>query len=44
MDGAILDPLNKNLMRSVWAAEALMGADDYCIAYLEKYREGLLED
>ena len=44
MDGAILDPLDKNMMRFIWASEALMGIDDYCVDYLGKYREGLLEN
>jgi 5-methyltetrahydrofolate--homocysteine methyltransferase len=44
MDGAILDPLDKKLMRAIWATEALLGLDDFCVDYLEKFREGLLED
>jgi 5-methyltetrahydrofolate--homocysteine methyltransferase len=43
MDGAILDPLDKKLMAFVYAGEALMGTDDFCVNYLEKYREGLFE-
>jgi len=44
MDGAILDPLDKQLMRFIWAGEALLGVDEYCVEYLDKYREGLLAD
>ena len=43
MDGAILDPLDKKLMSFVYAGEAVMGTDDFCVNYLEKYREGLFE-
>ncbi|MDD4081595.1 MAG: methyltetrahydrofolate cobalamin methyltransferase [Eubacteriales bacterium] len=43
MDGAILDPLDKKLMSFVYATEALLGIDDYCLNYLAKFREGELE-
>lgn len=43
MDGAIMDPLDKKLMSFVYAAEALIGQDEYCMNYLTKFREGLLE-
>ncbi|OQB13626.1 MAG: 5-methyltetrahydrofolate:corrinoid/iron-sulfur protein co-methyltransferase [Firmicutes bacterium ADurb.Bin193] len=43
MDGAILDPLDKRLMTSLYAAEALLGIDEYCINYVTKFREGELE-
>lgn len=43
MDGAILDPLDKKLMSFVYATEALLGMDDFCMDYLMKFREGLLE-
>ncbi|MCL1993883.1 MAG: methyltetrahydrofolate cobalamin methyltransferase [Spirochaetes bacterium] len=43
MDGAILDPLDKKIMAFVYASEALTGADDFCVTYLEKFREGLLD-
>ena len=43
MDGAILDPLDKKLMAFVYASEALTGVDDFCVNYLEKYREGMFE-
>lgn len=42
MDGAILDPLDKKLMAYLYAADALLGRDDYCLTYLEKFREGSL--
>jgi cobalamin-dependent methionine synthase I len=43
MDGAIMDPLDKKLMSFMYAAEALLGADDFCMNYLMKFREGSLE-
>lgn len=43
MDGAILDPLDNKLMTFVYAAEALLGKDEFCMNYLMKFREGLLE-
>ena len=43
MDGAILDPLDKKLMTYLYAGEALLGRDDFCMEYLTKFREGELE-
>jgi 5-methyltetrahydrofolate--homocysteine methyltransferase len=43
MDGAILNPLDKKLMTFLYAAEALMGHDDFCMNYLTAYREGKLD-
>lgn len=43
MDGAILDPLDNKLMTFVYAVEALLGKDEYCMNYLMKFREGLFE-
>lgn len=43
MDGAILDPLDKKLMSFIYATEALLGIDDYCMNYLTKFREGEIE-
>jgi cobalamin-dependent methionine synthase I len=43
MDGAILDPLDKKLMTFLYAGEALVGRDEFCMNYLTKYREGELE-
>jgi len=43
MDGAILDPLDKKLMSILYASEAVLGLDEFCINYLEKYREEALE-
>ena len=41
MDSAIMDPLNRDMLGGVYAAEALLGIDEYCIEYLTAYREDL---
>jgi cobalamin-dependent methionine synthase I len=43
MDGAIMDPLDNKLMSFLYASEALMGLDDFCMNYMMKFREGVLE-
>ena len=43
MDGAILDPLDKKLMSFVAAANAVLGKDEFCLEYLDKYRSGLFD-
>ncbi len=43
LDSAILDPLDRKLMAYLYAGEALLGIDDFCMEYQMKYREGLLE-
>ena len=40
-DAAIMDPLDRDLTGTVYAAEALSGKDDHCIKYLSAYRKGL---
>ena len=40
MDCAILDPTNRDMMGSVFATEALLGIDEYCIEYIGAYNEG----
>ena len=41
MDSAIINPLHKHMMGLIYAAEALMGNDEFCINYITGYREGL---
>ena len=41
MDSAIMDPLNRDMLGGVYAAEALLGEDEYCIEYLSAFRDGL---
>jgi len=39
MDGAILNPLDRDLMGLLYAARALLGEDEYCMDYISAYRE-----
>ena len=41
MDAAVLDPLSRDLRGAIYAAEALLGQDEYCMEYIGAYREGL---
>jgi 5-methyltetrahydrofolate--homocysteine methyltransferase len=41
MDSAIIDPLNKDMMGLIYAAEALLGQDELCMEYIGAYRGGL---
>jgi len=41
MDSAIINPLHKHMMGLVYATEALLGNDEFCIEYINGYREGL---
>lgn len=41
LDSAILDPLNKDMLGLIYATEALMGEDDFCMEYISAYRDGL---
>jgi 5-methyltetrahydrofolate--homocysteine methyltransferase len=42
MDAAILDPCDRQMMAAIAAGEALLGIDEFCMAYLEAHREGKL--
>lgn len=42
LDSAILNPLDRELMSLLRAARALLGEDEYCMDYIENFREGLL--
>jgi 5-methyltetrahydrofolate--homocysteine methyltransferase len=39
MDSAIMDPVNRDMMGILFAAEALLGRDEYCMNYITAYRE-----
>ncbi|WP_407309468.1 methyltetrahydrofolate cobalamin methyltransferase [Desulfosporosinus sp. SB140] len=39
MDSAIIDPLNRDMMGMIYATEALLGQDEYCMEYIGAYRE-----
>jgi 5-methyltetrahydrofolate--homocysteine methyltransferase len=41
MDSAIIDPLNKDMMGLIYAADALLGQDEMCIEYINAFRAGL---
>jgi 5-methyltetrahydrofolate corrinoid/iron sulfur protein methyltransferase len=43
LDTAIIDPLDAGVMNAVFAARALAGHDEFCMAYLTAFREGKLE-
>lgn len=43
LDGAIINPLDKNMMAAIVAAEALAGKDAYCMQYLKAYRAKLFD-
>ena len=37
MDSAIIDPTNRDIIGSIFASEALLGIDEYCIEYIGAY-------
>ena len=41
MDSAIIDPLNKDMMGLIYAAEALLGQDEFCLEYINAFRSGV---
>ena len=41
LDSAILDPTNRDMMGVIYATEALLGEDDYCMEYISAYRQGI---
>ena len=41
LDSCILDPTNRDMMGVIFATEALLGMDDYCMEYIEAYRDGI---
>ena len=43
LDAAIVDPLDRGLMATVCAAEALLARDEMCLGYLQAYRAKELE-
>ncbi len=42
LDSAILDPLDRGIMSTLYAAEALAGRDEWCANYLRAHRDGTL--
>ncbi|HWR92926.1 MAG TPA: hypothetical protein VN300_10880 [Desulfobacterales bacterium] len=43
LDGAIVNPLDKQMMANSTAAEALVGKNNYCMKDLKAYRAGAFE-
>ena len=41
LDSAILDPTNRDMLGLIYATEAMLGKDDFCMEYIEAYRDGL---
>lgn len=41
LDSAILDPTNRDMVGIIYATEALLGMDEFCMEYIGAYREGL---
>jgi 5-methyltetrahydrofolate--homocysteine methyltransferase len=41
MDSAILDPLNPDMIGLIYAAEALLGKDEFCLEFIQAFRNGL---
>jgi len=41
MSSAVLDPLSKDLRGVIYAAEAMIGLDDFCAEYVSAYRDEL---
>ena len=39
MDSAVFDPLDKQLMGVIYATEALLGQDDFCMEYIGAFRD-----
>jgi cobalamin-dependent methionine synthase I len=43
LDGAIVDPLDTRMIAAIRAAEAIIGQDAYCQAFIKAHRAGVLE-
>ena len=43
LDGAIINPLDKRMMANIIAATALAGKDDFCMHYLQAFRDNRLD-
>lgn len=42
LDAAICDPLDKGIISSITASNALLGLDEYCVDYIKAFRAGKL--
>jgi cobalamin-dependent methionine synthase I len=43
LDGAIINPLDQKMMANIIAATALVGKDDFCMKYLQAFRDNRLD-
>jgi cobalamin-dependent methionine synthase I len=43
LDSAILDPLDREMQKTILATELLLGRDEYCLNYIRASRKGLLD-
>ena len=41
VDSGILDPTNRDMMGIIFATEALLGMDDFCMEYISAYRDDI---
>ncbi len=39
MDSAIMDPTSRDMLGSIYATEALLGLDEFCLEYIDAYSE-----
>lgn len=44
MDSAIVDPTNKNMIGMIYAANALLEKDEYCLKYIDKFTAKPVEE
>jgi 5-methyltetrahydrofolate corrinoid/iron sulfur protein methyltransferase len=42
MDSAIVDPTNRDLLGLIYATNALLENDEYCLEYIAAYKQGLI--
>ena len=42
MDSAIVDPTNRDMLGIIYAANALLENDEFCLDYISVYKEGLI--
>jgi len=41
MDSAVMDPLNRDLRGAIYATDALLGEDYFCMEYINAFRDGI---
>jgi len=42
MDSAIVDPTNRDMLGVIYAANALLENDEFCLEYIGAYKEGII--